>query len=56
MEGGLGGGRLEQEPWKEAGVAVESGDVEAEPAEMEQWGGGIRPQGCLGEGLGCRVG
>lgn len=35
MEGGLGGGRLEQEPWKEAGVAVESGDVEAEPAETE---------------------
>lgn len=24
--------------WKEAGVAVESGDAEAEPAETERWG------------------
>ena len=31
MKGGLGGGRLEQESWEEAGVLVKSRDIEAEP-------------------------
>lgn len=53
MEGGLGGGRLEQEHGRRL---VKSGDTEAEPGRTEQWGGGIRPKVCLGEILGCRVG